>query len=190
VEDISSPAATAAFKLITFFPAMVLRKPVSGEQSSLTDRMNAFCSLEWGDIIAAALTEAEQAATTPQKPRTYKGKKGAEHVDSVSARATRLLRVGELSRAYQTLVTSSPPAQPTPEYVEALRAKHPAPTRPIQLPIADLQNHAITTPELSVDSVRKCINGAAKESQPGPCGFRFEHMKDMIKGPDDSLYKP
>lgn len=142
VADVTSPAATAAFKLVTFFPAMVLRKPVTGLKSSLTDRMNAFCTLQWGDIISNTLVEAEEAATTPQKSRTYKGKKGVEHVDSVGARATRLLRVGELSRAYQALVTSSPPIQPTPEYVEALRAKHPAPTHPIRLPVADLHNHS------------------------------------------------
>lgn len=146
--------------------------------------------MQWGDIIDTAIAEAQQVATSPTAKSTYRGRKNVTHVDSVTARATRLLKVGELSRAYQSLVTSSPPVQPSDEYIEALRAKHPKPTNPIQLPVADLYQHTITTPELSVDAVRKGINGSPKESQPGPCGFRFEHMKDMIRGPDDGFYKP
>jgi len=180
-------ASTAVFKLVTFFPLMILYNPGFGTETTLTDRMNMFCNLQWEGLLSNALADVKLAATAPRPSRPYKGRKQADHADSLNARAISLCEAGELSRAYQRFTTQTPPVQPTPETVEALKEKHPAPDRPTLLPIPNLLCHDITTPELTSEAVRRAISTSPKESAPGPCGLRFEFFREMTRGPDDSL---
>ena len=174
----NSPYKDLAYRLLHVFSAMMLHRnhgTVETENRSLGKRMDMFVNFEWDKLLNGLKTDLQAAAIKPSRPRGH----GSGRTDPRQAKAEMLIRDGQCRKATQVFTDASTPAEPSPAAFQALADKHvPAPAgrqAPVITAAAELA--AFTFAE---EDVRKAIMSAPRNTQPGPCGLRFEHLRDSL----------
>ena len=131
---------------------------------TLQARIEAFKEKRW-HLLLQHLNSGSQSNThgtrSKQNPKALKEK-----------RCKALLRKGQISRAYSTLVSEDTKVAAT-NILTALQDKHPARTSEVQLLGGRPADQEIGQFDMGV--VRAAIRNAKPGTAPGPDGWRFEH---------------
>ena len=171
------PHSSSAWKAFLLFPQWCLR--VSGKSNSqareaLKHRCQRFRTGDFRGLHEDYLTSLSASSSERQPPiRTYSA---GDDVDNCKARAVRLARVGEMSRAMRAL-TPAPSAPFSDDTLQALRDLHPPSDPAHNLPswIADFSPPAPFV--LGYESFRLALQRSPKLSAAGPSGMSFELLK-------------
>ena len=167
------------------FPRLILRKPSRGGLAGgNAHRVAALIRLrcqrlqngEWTALLAEfqrdnALVTAMNNSSPPSSVSPARQR----------ARAIRLARAGEYSRAMASL-TAGPMAPATSDTFDTLQTLHPHAPGPLPS-----WAHQFIPPEqlrLSSETIVAALRGASRLSGAGPSGMTFEHLRDLFLAGD------
>ncbi|KAJ2937326.1 hypothetical protein O0L34_g17637 [Tuta absoluta] len=102
---------------------------------------------------------------------------GSRGTPSIHRAVEKKVFEGDLRGAARLLVSECSLAPASPETLSALQAKHPSPSRALDLPLApdDSKPHLTVKPEQVISALNTFVNGSA----PGLDGLRPEHLKEL-----------
>ena len=169
------------WKLFFLAPRMLLhREPGQTriEPAELERRAEAFRRGDWHSLLRAA------CASTPARPAS-RPPAGGTDVDRRAARASALVRLGELSAASRAL-TAEPLADGNAATLAELRDPRRRPQTPVVPLSPEVLNHVPAEPCPLPDTLLLAnLRTARRGSAAGPSGMTNEHLRLMLDDPCD-----
>ena len=163
-------------KLLLLIPGMLFRQAAS--INIIKSRIILFKNGDWGALL-------EELRTDLISPKQYKKSKKYEGNHSVTDSDFRyknapkiITEDGDLSKAFQAIVSPTTISPPTTESVEYLKSLHPQRTEDNEIP-EDLLNHVSrlnNIPEATIDIIWYCMRKAKRGKAPDIFGWRMEHL--------------
>ena len=167
------------------FPHLILRKPhrghpIRGPINSTAQLIPLRCQRlqagDWANLLAEFQRDDTLAAATTSFPSSSSTAPARQR-----ARAVRLARAGEYSRAMASL-TAGPMAPASSATFETLQPLHPSAPTPLPPWVSHFIPDALL--QLSSGTIVAALRGASRLSGAGPSGMLFEHLRDLFLSGD------